>query len=353
MNRVRVLVVDDSAVVRQILSDGLASDPAIEVVGVAGDVYRARELILSKQPDVLTLDVEMPRMDGLVFLKKLMPQYPLPVVMVSSLTGPGAGATLEAFQYGAVEVVSKPSSRLKAGLQAMIEDLCLKVKAASLVDVSRWRDERWSEAIRKIPAGALSKSTDKVVALGASTGGTVALRAILLAFPADMAGTVVVQHMPPGFTRMFADKLNHECQVQVKEAEDRDRIIQGRVLIAPGGLQTTVQRSGGEYLVRVQPGERVNGHAPSVDVLFDSVAAAVGANAIGVVLTGMGRDGASGLLNMRRAGARTLSQDEASSLIYGMPMEAWALGGSEKQVSLNQVPAEILVLLRRMSHDQT
>lgn len=348
MRRIKVLVIDDSAVVREILSTGLASDPGIEVVGVAGDVFRARELILSKEPDVLTLDVEMPRMDGLIFLKKLMPQYPLPVVMVSSLTGPGASATLEAFQYGAVEVVAKPSSNLREGLSAMIEDLCEKVRAASLIDVSRWRNDRWKETVERVPVGALSQSTDKVVALGASTGGTVALRAILMALPADMAGTVVVQHMPPGFTRMFAEKLNEECQVQVKEAENGDRVVQGRVLIAPGGLQTTVYRSGGTYLVRVAPGERVNGHAPSVDVLFDSVAATVGANAVGCVLTGMGRDGAAGLLKMRRAGARTLSQDEASSLIYGMPMEAWNLGGSEKQVSLDQVPAELLSILKRM-----
>ena len=348
MTRVKVLVIDDSAVVREILSSGLAADPEIEVVGVAGDVFRARELILSKRPDVLTLDVEMPRMDGLVFLKKLMPQYPLPVVMVSSLTGPGASATLEAFQYGAIEVVAKPTSHLREGLATMIEDLCEKVKAASLVDVSRWRNERWSETIPKIAPGALSQSTDKVVALGASTGGTVALSAILKALPADMAGTVVVQHMPPGFTRMFAEKLNGECQVQVKEAENGDRISQGRVLVAPGGLQTTVVRSGGDYLVRVTPGDRVNGHAPSVDVLFESVALAVGPNALGVILTGMGRDGAAGMLKMRQAGGKTLGQDEASSLIYGMPMEAWKLGSVEKQVSLEQVPFEILSVLKRM-----
>jgi two-component system chemotaxis response regulator CheB len=348
MKPIRVVVIDDSAVVREILTSGLNSDPEIEVVGAASDVFRARELILAHRPDVLTLDVEMPKMDGLVFLKKLMPQYPIPVVMVSSLTGPGAAATLEAFQFGAVEVVSKPSSNLRESLGAMIADLCEKVKAASLVDVSRWRNERWAETIPRFTPGALTQSTDKVVALGASTGGTVALRTILTALPADWPGTVVVQHMPPGFTKMFADKLNQECQVQVKEAEDGDRVTQGRVLIAPGGLQTTVARSGGVYLVKVAAADRVNGHAPSVDVLFDSVAETMGANAVGVVLTGMGRDGAVGLLKMRQAGARTLSQDEASSLIYGMPMEAWKLGGSEKQVSLGQVPAEVLALLHRM-----
>ncbi len=348
MSRVKVLIVDDSAVVREILSTGLAGYPDIEVVGVAGDVFRARELILSKHPDVLTLDIEMPRMDGLVFLKKLMPQYPIPVVMVSSLTGPGAAATLEAFQYGAVEVVNKPTSNLRDGLTSMLDDLSQKILAASLVDVSRWKNDRWAEAIPRIPAGALSQSTDKVVAIGASTGGTVALRAILTALPADMAGTVVVQHMPPVFTRMFAEKLNDECQVQVKEAENGDRVSQGRILIAPGGFQTKVIRSGGEYQVRVQEGDKVNGHAPSVDVLFESVAQVVGANAVGVVLTGMGRDGAAGLLKMRQSGSRTLSQDEATSLIYGMPMEAWNMGGAEKQVGLSQIPQEVLGLLKRM-----
>jgi two-component system chemotaxis response regulator CheB len=197
--------------------------------------------------------------------------------------------------------------------------------------------------------GPLPQSTDKVVAFGASTGGTVALRTILPALPADMPGTVVVQHMPPTFTRLFAESLDQVCAVRVKEAEDGDRVTRGRVLVAPGGLQTTVQRSGGDYVVRVGPGGRVNGHSPSVDVLFDSVAEAAGTNAVGVVLTGMGRDGAAGLLTLRRAGARTLSQDEASSLIYGMPMEAWKLGGSEKQVPLDQVPSEVLELLRRMA----
>lgn len=345
---VKVLVIDDSAVVREILSVGLARDPQIEVVGVAGDVFRARELILAKRPDVLTLDVEMPRMDGLVFLKKLMPQYPIPVVMVSSLTGPGAAATLEAMQYGAVEIVAKPTGGLREALTGMMGELQEKVKTASQVDVSRFRNERWVETGVRQPVRALERSTDKVVVLGASTGGTVALRSVITAFPPDMAGTVVVQHMPPGFTKLFAEKLNDECQVQVKEAENGDRISQGRVLIAPGGLQTTVVRSGGDYLVRVKPAERVNGHAPSVDVLFDSVAETVGANAVGVVLTGMGRDGAAGLLKMRNAGARTLSQDEASSLIYGMPMEAWKFGGSERQVSLAMVPHEILNCLKRL-----
>lgn len=348
MTRIKVLVIDDSAVVREILRTGLATDPDIEVVGVASDAFRARELILSQHPDVLTLDVEMPRMDGIVFLKKLMPQYPLPVVMVSSLTGPGAMATLEALEYGAVDVVHKPSTALRVNLTAMVEDLCEKVKAASTVDVSRWRNVRSTGTLPKIPSGALFQSTDKVVAIGASTGGTVALRSILMALPADMPGTVIVQHMPPVFTKLFAEKLNEECQVQVKEAESGDRLTPGRVLIAPGGLQTTVTRSGGDYRVQVRSGDRVNGHAPSVDVLFNSVAHEVGPNAVGVVLTGMGRDGASGLLRMRQAGARTFSQDEASSLIYGMPMEAWAQGGSEKQVSLDQVPQELLAVLKRM-----
>lgn len=349
MNKIRVLVIDDSAVVRQILSAGLAEDPDIEVVGVAGDVFRARELILTQRPDVLTLDVEMPRMDGLIFLRKLMPQYPLPVVMVSALTGAGAAATFEAFRFGAVEVVGKPSTAVKEGLTAMLGELREKVKAASLVDVTRWRNERWAPTLTPMPAGALQRSTDKVVVLGASTGGTVALRSLLMALPPDLPGTVVVQHMPPGFTRMFAERLHQECRVQVKEAEDGDRVVLGRILIAPGGLQTTVFRSGGEYRVRVREGEKVNGHAPSVDVLFGSVAEAVGANAVGVVLTGMGKDGAAGLLQIRRAGGRTFSQDEATSLIYGMPLEAWNLGGSEKQVALDELPGALRSVLEGMS----
>jgi len=346
VSRVKVLIIDDSAVVREILRQGLGGDPGIEVVGVAGDAFRARELILSHHPDVLTLDVEMPRMDGLVFLRKLMPQYPIPVVMVSSLTGPGAQATLEALQWGAVDIVAKPTSQLREGLTAMIDDLRVKVKLAARVDVSRWSNRTPTVAP---PSAALAQSTDKVVALGASTGGTIALTTVLHALPADMAGTVIVQHMPAGFTRMFAERLDSECQVRVKEAEDGDRILQGRVLIAPGGFQTTVYRSGGVYLVRVRPGALVNGHAPSVDVLFDSVAEQVAANAVGCVLTGMGRDGAAGLLKMRKAGARTLSQDEATSLIYGMPMEAWKVGGSEKQVALERVAAELVQAVRRLS----
>jgi two-component system chemotaxis response regulator CheB len=346
MKRIKVLIVDDSAVVRDILSSGLARDPEIEVVGVAGDVFRAREIILSKQPDVLTLDIEMPRMDGLMFLRKLMPQYPIPVIILSALAGSGASASLEALKYGAVEVVTKPGGNLRQELGEMLDDLILKIKAAAHADVSKWRVDNWKEPVHRIRAGALAKSTDKVVAIGASTGGTVALRTIITAFPPDMVGTVVVQHMPPVFTRLFAEKLNSESQVEVKEAENGDRVIQGRVLIAPGGFQTTVFRSGGEYLVRTAVGEKVNGHAPSVDVLFDSVAETVGANALGCVLTGMGRDGANGLLRMREAGARTLSQDEKTSLIYGMPKEAWEQGGSEFQVPIQNIPAEIIRMLK-------
>ncbi|MEI8092826.1 MAG: chemotaxis response regulator protein-glutamate methylesterase [Spirochaetales bacterium] len=348
MKRIKVLIVDDSAVVREILSNGLSRYPEIEVVGTAGDVFRAREVILSKSPDVLTLDIEMPRMDGLMFLKKLMPQYPIPVIMLSALAGPGAAASLEALKYGAVEVVTKPAANLRQELGVMLDDLAEKIKAAALVDVSKWKSDSWKDPVARIRAGSLARSTDKVVVIGASTGGTVALHTVITAFPPDMAGTVIVQHMPPVFTRLFAEKLDSESQVQVKEAVNGDRIIQGRVLIAPGGFQTTVFRSGGEYLVRVAEGDKVNGHAPSVDVLFDSVAETVGANAVGVVLTGMGRDGAQGLLNMKKAGARTLSQDEKTSLIYGMPKEAWEYGGSELQVPIQNVPAEIIRSLKRM-----
>ena len=346
MKRIKVLIVDDSAVVRDILFQGLSRDPELDVVGTAGDVFRAREIILAKAPDVLTLDIEMPRMDGLMFLKKLMPQYPIPVIILSALAGPGAAASLEALKNGAVDVVTKPGSNLRQELGEMLEELAAKIKTAALVDVSRWKNETWKDPPVRIRAGALAKSTDKVVAIGASTGGTVALTSVIMAFPPDMAGTVIVQ--PPVFTKLFAEKLDAESQVQVKEAENGDRVIQGRVLIAPGGFQTTVFRSGGEYLIRVKAGEKVNGHAPSVDVLFDSVAETVGANAIGVVLTGMGKDGAEGLKRIRNAGGRTMSQDEKTSLIYGMPKEAWEQGGSEIQVAVEKVPAEIIRVLRSM-----
>jgi two-component system, chemotaxis family, protein-glutamate methylesterase/glutaminase len=345
--KIRVLIVDDSALVREILSRGLAEDPEIEVVGTAPDVYVARDKIVFLKPDVLTLDVEMPRMDGIDFLKRLMPQYPLPVIMCSALAAPGARATIDALDNGAVDFVLKPSARVGAQLAEMLDELRTKVKMAATVDVSKWRRAEVRPRPQK-HSEVLEGSTDKVIAIGASTGGTVALREVISAFPAGMPGTVVVQHMPPVFTRMFAESLDGSCQVDVAEAADGDRVLTGRVLIAPGDRHLEVERSGGVYLVRLKDGPKVNGHRPSVEVLFASVARSVGSNAVGVMLTGMGRDGADAMLSMRQAGARTLAQDEATSVVFGMPRAAYECGGAERLLPIGDMAGAVLDALRKL-----
>ena len=348
--KIRVLIVDDSALVRQILAQGLAMDPGLEVVGAAVDPYSARDLIVKCQPDVMTLDVEMPRMDGLEFLRKLMPQYPLPVVMVSSLTQTGKQITLDCLEAGAVDFVAKPTSNMAQGLSAMLSELRTKVKIASTVNVSHWKNRRDQLPGRGLarPVKALAESTDKVVAIGASTGGTEAIKSVITGFPGNMPGVVIVQHMPAGFTKMFSDRLNQLCAMEVKEAETGDRIMTGRVLVAPGGKHMRVRRSGGIYQVTCDDGELVSGHRPSVDVLMHSVAEQVGANAIGIMLTGMGADGAAGMLTMRQAGARTLAQDEATSVVFGMPKVAYEKGGAERLVPLPDIaPATIRLLSER------
>lgn len=349
--KVRVLVVDDSALVREILSRGLAMDSRIEVVGTASDPYVARDKIVQLKPDVLTLDVEMPRMDGVDFLRRLMPQYPLPVLMVSALTQRGKQITLEALEAGAVDFVTKPSTDVARGLSTMIKELREKVKAIASVDVSHWKRDRSKIKSRpKIASSrALAESTDKVIAIGASTGGTEALRRVLTELPGNTPGIVVVQHMPAGFTQMFADRLNDQCAMEVREAKTGDRVLAGRVLIAPGDYQLEVKRSGGIYQVNCRPGEKVCGHRPSVDVMFRSVAQFVGTNAVGVMLTGMGADGADAMVEMRKLGARTMAQDEASSVVFGMPKEAYVRGGAEKLVPLDNISDEILKLLSSSS----
>ena len=345
--KVRVLVVDDSALVRNILSQGLALDSGIEVVGTASDPYIARDKIVELQPDVLTLDVEMPRMDGVAFLRKLMPQYPIPVVMVSSLTQRGKQITMEALDAGAVDFVAKPTSNVSSGLNAMLLELRSKVKIASTANVSHWKGKRPVAPQRTASAGssALAESTDKVIAIGASTGGTEAIRRVIENFPASTPGTVIVQHMPGGFTKMFADRLNQLCPMQVKEAEHGDRVRTGLVLIAPGGKQLEVVRSGGFYEVRLGNSEKVSGHCPSVDVMMHSVAKHVGANAIGAMLTGMGQDGANGMLAMHQAGARCIAQDQTSSVVFGMPKVAFEKGGAERLVPLDKIATSLLNLL--------
>lgn len=344
--KIRVVVIDDSSLVRQILSEGLEMDPNIEVVATASDPYQARDAIVKHTPDVLTLDVEMPRMDGVEFLKKLMPQYPLPVVMVSSLTERGKKITLDAMSSGAIDFVTKPRANVSAGLQEMMNELRTKVKIASTANVSHWKLKRREPVRRPIPSEALAESTDKVIAIGASTGGTEALKDVLCRFPGSAPGVVVVQHMPSGFTKMFADRLNSLCQMSAKEAENNDRIMPGRILVAPGGKQLEVYRSGGRYHVRVHPGPLVCGHCPSVEVMMQSVAKHVGPNAVGVMLTGMGADGANGMKAMRDAGARCIAQDEASCVVFGMPKEAYERGGAERLVALGNISATVLNFLK-------
>jgi two-component system chemotaxis response regulator CheB len=335
----RVLVVDDSAVVRQIFARELAKDPELEVVGSAPDPYVARDLIVQRKPDVLTLDLEMPRMDGITFLRKLMHYHPMPVVVVSSLTPAGGELALEALSAGAVDVMCKPGAAFTVG--DMTGQLLDKVKAAAHVDVARHRRAA-AAAPPPAAAPALSRTTNQVLAIGASTGGTVALEAILRSMPHGAPGMVITQHMPEMFTRYFADRLNQLARIQVKEGAEGDSVVPGVALIAPGNKHMLLRRSGARYCVSVRDGPRVNRHRPSVDVMFRSVAQAAGRNAIGVILTGMGGDGAQGLLEMRQAGARTLAQDEASCVVFGMPKVAIELGAAEKVVGLEQMAGEIL-----------
>jgi len=341
---IRVLVVDDSALVRQILKDGLSRDPRIEVVATASDPYIARDRIIQLKPDVVTLDVEMPRMDGVDFLRRLMPQYPLPVVMVSSLTRRGQQITLEALDAGAVDFVSKPTSNMASGLQEMLSELRIKVKNAARANVSHWKGAKLPNEVTAVspPNHALAESTDKVIAIGASTGGTEALKRVLPLFPATMPGIVVVQHMPPGFTRMFAERLNQLCAMEVKEAATGDRVMPGRILIAPGALQMRIIRSGGQYQVECTAGGKVSGHCPSVDVLMHSVAKNVGNNAVGVILTGMGGDGADGLMAMRQNGSYNIAQDEASCVVFGMPNVASQKGGIHKVYPLDRISQAVI-----------
>jgi len=343
--KIKVLIIDDSALARDILSKGLSQDAGIEVVGTAPDVYVARDKIISLRPDVLTLDIEMPRMDGVEFLKRLMPQYPIPIVVVSSLTQRGKRITIEALDAGAVDFIPKPSSNVAKGLESMLMELRAKIKIASTANVAFWKGKRnqnlasasSNDVKRTLRTSALSESTDKVIAIGASTGGTEAIKKIVTAFPINMYGVVVVQHMPPGFTKMFAESLNKFCMMEVKEAQDGDRIMKGRILIAPGNYQLRVVRSGGIYKVICTTENKVNGHCPSVDVLMQSVAEQAGPNSYGILLTGMGSDGAKGLKSMKDIGALTIAQDEATCVVYGMPKVAYQIGAVDKLLPVDKI----------------
>lgn len=331
----RVLIVDDSAVVRAILSQQLAEYPGIEVIGTAPDPYVARDKIVHLDPDVVTLDIEMPRMDGITFLRKLMARRPTRVVIVSSLTPAGGELALEAMQAGAVDVVAKPGPSYTVG--DMVGQLAEKVIAAASARID-------TQAPPQPQSGhlALTRTTNKVVAIGASTGGTVALQHVLAALPHDSPGIVAVLHMPEHFTAAYARSLNESCTIEVREARDGDAVVRGRALIAPGNHHMLLSRSGASYRVIVKDGPPVNRHRPSVDVLFKSVARYAGRNSVGVIMTGMGTDGAAGLRAMRDAGARTIAQDEQSSVVFGMPKEAIRIGGAETIASLQHIPMTTL-----------
>jgi two-component system, chemotaxis family, protein-glutamate methylesterase/glutaminase len=333
---IRVLIVDDSAVVRQVFRRALEQDPTIQVIGTAADPYIARDMIEANPPDVITLDVEMPRMDGITFLRKLMSSYPIPTIVVSSLTQQGTKLGVEALHAGAVQVLAKPKNAYSVGnLEKSLVDA---VKLASEARVARlaYTPENDRKSL------ALTCTTNKILAIGASTGGTRAIEEVLLSLPADCPGTLIVQHIPEHFSKSFASRLNDICKMEVSEAENGDSVTPGRVLIAPGNNHMMLRRSGARYYVDIKPGPEVSGHRPSVDVLFRSVARVAGQNAVGVLLTGMGSDGARGMLEMKEAGAVTLTQDEKTCIVYGMPMQAVKLGASMKEVPLQKMAAEIV-----------
>lgn len=344
MAKIRVLVIDDSALVRRVLVEALSHDPAIEVVGTASDPYDAKGKINALKPDVLTLDVEMPRMHGLTFLKLLMEQRPTPVVMVSSLTEKGADETLQALELGAVDFVTKPKIDLSEGLQALIPELVEKVKTAARCRVGK-RVHAAVEASAPRQVARLDRTTHRIVAIGASTGGTEAIRTVLAALPADCPGVLIVQHMPEKFTKAFAERCNASCALEVTEARNGDQVLPGRALIAPGNHHMRLARQGAKYVVTLDQTPPVNHHRPSVDVLFETVATAAGQNAVGVILTGMGDDGARGLLRMRGAGAYTIGQDKDSCVVYGMPREAFALGGVCEVQPLDAIAGSVLARL--------
>ncbi len=342
---VRVLIVDDSATARAVIREVLESDRDIEVVGVAQDAYIARDKVVELRPDVICLDVEMPRMDGITFLKKLMAHMPTPVVMVSSLTQKGARTTLEALEAGAVDFVPKPHSNIYDGIDEIRDEIVSKVKAAAKAKVIQ---KKHISAPQRVSYNALSETTDKVIAIGASTGGTEAIKDVLTRLPANIPGIIIVQHMPSNFTKSFADRLNELCAIEVKEAKNGDFLGVGKALIAPGDFHMVLRRSGARYFVEIGSGDKVSGHRPSVDVMFNSVAKTAGANAIGVILTGMGADGAKGLLAMRNAGARTIGQNENSCIVYGMPKVAYEVGGVEKQYELDLIAQAVVRVAEEM-----
>jgi two-component system chemotaxis response regulator CheB len=360
MVKTRVVVVDDSALVRSLLAEIINRQPDMECVGAASDPYVAREMIRNLNPDVITLDVEMPRMDGIDFLAKLMRLRPMPVVMVSTLTERGAEVTLRALELGAVDFVAKPKIGVADGLRRLAEDITEKVRIASKALLRRLPPPPAAPTTTspapldgipaRPPLASLGRlSTEKIVFIGASTGGTEATREVLTHLPPDSPAVVITQHMPAGFTKSYAARLDGLCRIRVAEARDGERILPGHAYIAPGGLHLSVERSGANYLARVQPGDPVNRHCPSVEVLFRSAAQAVGPNALGIMLTGMGADGAKAMREMRDAGSYNFAQDEASCVVFGMPREAIAAGAAHEVLPLAQVAPRLIERLRSTS----
>ena len=350
---IRVLIVDDSAIVRQTLTQIFDADPEIEVMAAAADPFIAAARMEEETPDVITLDIEMPRMDGLTFLQKIMSQHPIPVVICSSLAESGAESAIKALQYGAVEIVAKPRVGSSQFLRESADNLCAVVKAAASVRPGRLRPQPvvqpklTADAILAPSSRAMIETTEKVVVVGASTGGTEALRVFLQALPEDSPGVVIVQHMPEMFTRTFADRLNTLCRISVKEAETNDTVLRGRALIAPGNHHLLLKRSGARYFVEIKDGPPVSRHRPSVDVLFRSAARYAGRNAVGVIMTGMGDDGARGLLEMKETGSFTIAQDEATSIVFGMPHEAIKRGAAAKVLPLSSIANSVLTHTRQ------
>ena len=347
-NKIRVLIVDDSAVMRRILTELLGRDPEIEIVGTAIDPIVARDKLVQLRPDVMTLDIEMPRMDGITFLEKVMQHMPTRTLIISSLSTAGSSSSLRALEVGAVDVMAKPKIDVASNLEEMGREVIERVKAVAasrLGALKRPTSDALAAPKRSAPR-ALAETTHKILALAASTGGTEALKAVLSELPPNLPGTVIVQHMPPIFTRTFAESLNRLCPFEVREAKDGDRVLPGLALLAPGNFHMELTRSGAFYYVKLHQAPELHGVRPAADYLLKSVAEAAGRNAIGVVLTGMGRDGATGLLAMRNAGAATFAQDEATSVVYGMPKIAVEIGAVQKTLPLDQIATGIVTKLR-------